>query len=312
MVTTTSELSTHRSTTDGDGLANGSTVVDSALAAYPNFDGSIILIMSGDYRGQHRTIDGDTTTGTINLAKAFGGQIVEGINYIITSTVSPQRIDNLSYHATVSTYTNVTTFAASSLAGYGDDYFNDWFVYVTRDSAGAGAAPQGELSQITDYVSATGTFTHAAFTVPLAATDEVIILHSAIGSAITSSDTINDIFNLVNAILTLTETGGTITTDGALQSLYINNAPAGVFQPRKLLIDFTNHVAGDTMIIRTYYRINPTGGLLIKQDEETIIGVQDPAIITIDLEDNRYGYEITIEKTVGANLTYDWQIIYKI
>lgn len=312
MVTTTSELSTHRSTTDGDGAAVGTTVIDSALVAYPSFDGSIILIMSGDYRGQHRTIDGDTTGGTINLAKAFDGQIVEGINYIITSTVSPQRIDNLSYHATVSIYTNVTTFAASSLAGYSDDYFNDWYVYVVRDSAGAGAAPQGEPpSQISDYVSATGTFTHAAFTVPLAATDEILILHSTIGSIISSSTTIDNIFSIVNAILTLTETGGTITTDGALQSLYINNAPAGVFQPRKLLLDFTNHAIGDVMIIRTYHRLNAAGGL-IKQDEEIIVGPQDPATITIYLEDNRFGYEITIHKTVGANVTYDWEVIYKI
>ena len=312
MVTTTSELSTHRSTTDGDGTATGTTVVDSALVAYPSFDGSIILLMSGDYRGQHRTIDGDTTGGTISPAKAFDGQIVTGVNYIITSTVSPQRIDNLSYHATVSTYTNVTTFSASSIAGYGDDYFNNWYVYVVRDSAGAGAAPQGEPpSQISNYVSATGTFTHAAFTVPIAATDEIIILHSTIGSIISSSTTIDNTFSIVNAILTLTETGGTITTNGALQSLYVNNAPAGIFQPRKLLLDFTNHVAGDTMIIRTYYRLNAAGAL-IKQDEETIIGVQDPAIITIDLEDNRFGYEITIEKTLGANLTYDWEVIYKI
>ena len=312
MVTTSSELSTHRSTTDGDGLANGSTVVDSALVAYPSFDGSIILIMSGDYRGQHRTIDGDTTGGTINIAKAFDGQIVSGINYIITSTVSPQRIDNLSFHATVSTYTNVTTFAASSLKGYSDEYFKDWYVYVVRDSAGAGAAPQNEPpSQITSYTSSTGTFTHAAFTVPLAVSDEVIILQPTIGSVISSSTTIDNIFSIVNALLTLTETGGTITTDGLLQSLYINNAPAGIFQPRKLLLDFTNHAIGDTMIIRTYYRLNAAGGL-IKQDEETIVGVQDPSIITIDLEDNRFGYEVTIHKTVGANLAYDYELIYKI
>ena len=123
--------------------------------------------------------------------------------------------------------------------------------------------------------------------------------------------TVDIIFNIVNAILTLTETGGTITTDGALQTLYINNAPAGVFQPRKLLMDFSNHAIGDIMIIRTYYRLNAAGAL-IKQDEETIVGVQDPATITIDLEDNRFGYEITIHKTVGANLTYDYELIYKI
>ena len=133
----------------------------------------------------------------------------------------------------------------------------------------------------------------------------------SLGTSASLGITVSNIFNLVNGILTLTETGGTITTGGALQTLYINNAPAGIFQPRKLLIDFTNHAIGDVMIIRTYYRLNATG-LLIKQDEETIVGVQDPALITIYLEENRFGYEITIEKTVGANLTYDWEVIYKI
>ncbi|GAH24839.1 unnamed protein product [marine sediment metagenome] len=218
----------------------------------------------------------------------------------------------LSMYGVVTTYTDITHFKCSNLSRFGNDFFKNWYVYVVRDSAGAGAAPQGEdAKKISDYTSSDGTFEHTAFTVDLAVDDEVLILHEAIGSIIINTEIIDNIFDLVNAILTLTGTGGTITTTGALQSLYINNAPAGVFQPRKLLIDFSNHVAGDVMIIRTYYRLNAAGAL-IKQDEEPIVDVQDPAIITIDLEDNRFGYEVTIHKTVGANLTYDWEVIYKI
>jgi len=218
----------------------------------------------------------------------------------------------LAMYGKVTTYTDTTHFKVSTLSRFGDNFFANrkWYVFVARDAGGASAAPDGEVQPISDYTSSDGTFEHTGFTVPLAVGDEVLILQEAIASAITSSTTINNIFDLVNGILTLTETGGTITTNGAVQTLYINNAPAGVFQPRKALIDFTNHVAGDVMVIRAYYRLNAAGGL-IKQDEESIIGVQDPEIITIDLEDNRFGYEVTIEKTVGANLTYDWEVVFK-
>jgi len=68
-----------------------------------------------------------------------------------------------------------TTFVVSSLAGYGDDYFNGWYVFVVWDSAGGEAAPQGESKVITDYVSATGTFSHAVFTVAMVAGDKVLV-----------------------------------------------------------------------------------------------------------------------------------------
>ncbi|GAJ17386.1 unnamed protein product, partial [marine sediment metagenome] len=69
----------------------------------------------------------------------------------------------------------------------------------------------------------------------------------------------NQIFDLVTAIFTLTETGGTITTDGTEQDIYINETPLGVFNPRKFQIDLTNMVAADTIRLRLYYRINATG-----------------------------------------------------
>ena len=119
-----------------------------------------------------------------------------------------------------------------------------------------------------------------------------------------------DIFNIVNAILVTTETGGTITTSGAEQNVYINNAPAGVYEPLKVMIDFTNQTAVETVVVRTYYRINPTGNL-IKKDEVTFVGVQDPALINVELEPNRYGIQVTMERTAGAALDYDFAVFYR-
>jgi hypothetical protein len=76
---------------------------------------------------------------------------------------------------TVDSVTVAPTFTIASLSGYGNDYFNGWFAYVVWDSAGGEAAPQGESQAITDYVSLTGAFTHAAFTAALTANDKVLI-----------------------------------------------------------------------------------------------------------------------------------------
>jgi hypothetical protein len=86
------------------------------------------------------------------------------------------------FKATVTTYTDTTHFKTTNLTGYGDDYFggpnNNWYVYAVRDDGGAGALPQGESELISDYVSSDGTFTHVAFTTPLAVGDEILIVHA--------------------------------------------------------------------------------------------------------------------------------------
>jgi len=130
-----------------------------------------------------------------------------------------------------------------------------------------------------------------------------------------------DIFNIVNAILMTTETGGTILTTGpgTEDNVYINNAPAGVYEPLKVMIDFSvfvrdalNHgsQATETIVIRVYYRIYP-GGSLIKKDEVTFVGVLDPALINVELEPCRYGIAVTMERTGGNARYYDFAVFYR-
>ncbi len=226
------------------------------------------------------------------------------------------RIDGLSYYAKVTTYTNPTHFKADDLAGFGDDFFanSKWYVFVARDAGGASASPDGESQPISDYTSSDGTFEHISFTANLSVGDDILILHEAIAIIIAGggiSTTISNIFNLVNALLTLTETGGTITTDGTLQTLYINDAPAGVYEPKNIHLDFTAQTAAETLVVRESYRIK-SGGNYIEKDAVTFAGVQSPLLKTIPLEPNRFGVKVTIEKTGGANRDYDWEAIYKI
>ncbi|MEA3281679.1 MAG: hypothetical protein U9Q68_03830 [Euryarchaeota archaeon] len=79
------------------------------------------------------------------------------------------------YQGTVDSVTAVPTFTVDSLAGYGNNFFVGWYAYVVWDCLGSSPAPEGESQVITDYMTANGAFTHAAFTVPLTANDKVLI-----------------------------------------------------------------------------------------------------------------------------------------
>jgi hypothetical protein len=523
-------------------------IVDANLIGRNDFiTGKTLLIMSGDAAYEDKgAASFDNTTGIITPVSGFSAQIKAGTLYKILNIssveVNVKNIDTkigtnvdpagtttlfawlaklfaqggqgLVYYGKVTTYTDTTHFKVSGLAGFGNDYFNNFRGYVVRDAAGGGAAPQGEMQPVSDYVSSDGTFVHTAFTVPLAVDDEVLILHPRIaeikdlidrlgtaadaagtttvfarlkqivdtylasgtiglaaiktvvdailvdtsttlegkldaigiivaailvdtgttlegkldlpaadatenttvakavgnkedtpdytagatasslirlikgilgvkvvaeGTLTTSSPTVPadtgrtegndffkgcilmpltgavafqprpirqftsgtdvftldepftaapglvayvilasdypvqrliDIFNAVNAILTSAETGGTVTTDGTEQDVYRVETPAGVFEPLKVKIDFTNQTAGETVVVKTYYRIK-SGGNLIKEDETTFAGVQDPQLKPIDLEPNRYGLKVTMQRTAGVARDYDWEALYR-
>ena len=109
----------------------------------------------------------------------------------------------------------------------------------------------------------------------------------------------------------LTEVADTITTDGTEQTIYTEENPAGIFEPRCFKIDMTNQTATETVDIRVYYRIAP-GGNMILQSLTTFAGAQDPDLKLISLEPNRYGIRITIQNTaVGVHRAYDWEVFYE-
>jgi len=142
--------------------------------------------------------------------------------------------------------------------------------------------------------------------------EDIAVIPSTTSSVVGMLKKIYDIVvNFLSSILILTETGGTITTDGTEQDLYINNAPFGVFDPKTLLIDFANQTAAETVVITEYYRIK-SGGDWIKLDNNTYVAVQDPFLKSVTLHPNRFGIKVTIEKTGGANQAYDYEVFYKI
>lgn len=130
--------------------------------------------------------------------------------------------------------------------------------------------------------------------------------------AVATVDTVVDAIRAVtDALEVLTETGGTLTTDGDEQDVYINNAPDGVYVPEYVSIDFSNHTATETVIIRQYRRYKTGGGWIKIDQDDPITDLPDPAGIDIELKPNRYGIKVTMEKTAGTNRAYDWEVFYK-
>jgi len=123
---------------------------------------------------------------------------------------------------------------------------------------------------------------------------------------------VDTILAVTNALPTLSETGGTVTTDGTEQNVYINAAPLGVYNPICVMINCTAQTATETIVIRLYYDNAPGGAGLILADEVTYVGVISPEMLVIDLDPNRYGVSVTIEKTAGTNRAYPWDAAYEI
>ncbi len=119
-------------------------------------------------------------------------------------------------------------------------------------------------------------------------------------------------FDFLNSVLVLQETGGTFTSDGNENTVYIENSPLGVFKARYFVCDFDNEVGGDTIIIRVYYRVNAGAGLQLGQSV-SYVGADGglPSSRKLDpigLWDVRFGMKITEERTGGVDHDYDWSL----
>ncbi len=320
-------LSATISTTTGDITVDGDFISDSTVTSTGTGD----FIIKGNAKiasnvvnnsGGTITISGDCFVGgTISNNNAGSTFAVTGLSTLMntvtnagTLTINKTHEEGNSFRGSVTAATSVTSFSDVKLAGFGNDFFVNWWVTCDWDAVGAHGAPQGEWQQITDYVSNTGAFTHAAFTAQLALTDKVRIISPEAYSALA---TIASIFSKVNALLVLTETGGTLTATGGEDNVYINNAPAGVFKPQVVLIDLDamTTAAGDVTAIKVYYRLKSAGGLQL-YDYMTFTGddgglTDNKKVVAVTLLPNRFGLKVTLTQTAGVNKTYDWEVLYE-
>ena len=197
--------------------------------------------------------------------------------------------------------TSSATVPADSTRAEVNEYFKGCILQPTEGACRFQPRP------IRSYAGATGVFTlDEPFTQAPGLVDYIII-----GSAYPVQRLI-DIFTLVNAMLVTTETGGTITTDGAVQNVYINNAPAGVYEPLCVKLDLSNMTAAETVVVRTLSRIRPLPAVLTLDDQLTFVGVQARPVIEVELDPNRYGVQVTLQCTVGGPIDIDWEVVYRV
>lgn len=98
---------------------------------------------------------------------------------VFSQTAYGEKDWGLSFKGTVTGIAGAPNFQSTELAGYGDDFWKGYDVYVVWDSDGAGAAPQGEKLPCTASTDA-GDITVAAWTTPLAVGDIVLMMHPSL------------------------------------------------------------------------------------------------------------------------------------
>lgn len=116
---------------------------------------------------------------------------------------------------------------------------------------------------------------------------------------------------MTDALQVLTSTGGILTTTGAVQNLFISDAPGREWDPIVVKVEFTNHTAGETIELVQYERIADGGGW-VEVDNETFAGLVSPEGIYVEWFPNRFGVWLSMQKTVGANRAYPWEVVSRL
>ncbi|MFA5396795.1 MAG: hypothetical protein WC346_12380 [Methanogenium sp.] len=133
-------------------------------------------------RDNLRNILGDNTNNNLydssNVASNANGSIIERIEYL-QGLVSAFTSGQVLLKGVVDTVAPSTTnVKCDSLKGYGEDFFNNvFYMQVVRSG---GAAPEPEVRKITNYVTATGTFTVDAFSQNVESGDLIYIIHESL------------------------------------------------------------------------------------------------------------------------------------
>jgi len=207
----------------------------------------------------------------------------------------------------ISTLTGTPTpnFFDTNLTEATDDHYNGCVIIMTSGNL------VGQASIIVDYNGTSKELTiDPAFIETPASGDSFVILSSSLGSLKTGSKGLNQLYDLVDQIFTLKRIGDDVTTDGSEQNLFIIDSPDFPMTPKKLLVDLTNMVAGDSIQIKEYYRLK-SGGSYIRKMTYSYTDNEDPPLKVIDLEPNTYGVKLTITRVLGTDRTYSYEVYWE-
>jgi hypothetical protein len=123
---------------------------------------------------------------------------------------------------------------------------------------------------------------------------------------VTGTDSLRVIAADIAQILDMTRSEGLVAVTAAETSLFIDDTPTIIINGLSIKIDLTNIAAGDTYVLREYYRIT-NGGAYFKISDDaanTYVGVQTSVLKVVSLEAYRYGCKVTAQKTVGVDRSF--------
>jgi len=242
-------------------------------------------------RDNERNILGDNSSNNQFDSSLVGGNadgsLIERIEYLQTLVAAYTTGSAIIKGVVDTAAPSTTNVKCATLAGYGEDFFNNvFYMQVVRSG---GAAPEPEIRLITDYVTATGTFTCSAFSQNVEAGDLIYVMHESIVS-IGRNDN-NNTFDSSNVVANAD--GSILERLEYLQGLSnteIADILAAVDTEINTIMTETNKIAAtivkiDAEVVKTaaiQIDIGDPSARTNFKSLETIIGVPDAANSSLD------------------------------
>jgi len=158
---------------------------------------------------------GYDSTPTVGSAD---GSVLERLEFIQASLASPQGDFYKVGTCDAGMGASATTIVAADLSGYGEDFFNTkYYMQVIVNANSHGAAPETQIRQITNYVTATGTFTVNAFGANVEASDKIAIIHQSLISGTNPVGT--DIASILAVTNAIPDAGALTTMSGEVTAI---------------------------------------------------------------------------------------------
>ena len=135
------------------------------------------------------------------------------------------------------------------------------------------------------------------------------------GADITAIDTLTEaggsgdlaaIKTQVDAVLDMERDGGTVTVTDTETVIKEDATPGKVKEGVVVKIDMSAVAAGDTFVVREYYKVKSGGGYILT-DSNTYSDAQTIPLKIIELTPYRYGMKVTAQRTAGSNRDMDWE-----
>jgi len=288
-----SDLILKEGVTTSNGNAGGTTIIDGSLIGKQDYlSGLQVRILSGTYQLITRTIESfNSVTGTITIpgSNPFPGQIVKGTGYVIMG-VTASSAESLNLMA------DVGDASASTLGSLYTILGNPAQSFDTNLNISA-------AERLKNFIAKTG-----GTEVPAGSS-----LYGALGGTgfVTATDSLKVIAADVASILDMTRSEALVAVTAAETNLFIDDAPTIIVNGLSVKIDLTNMAAGDTYVLREYYRITNGGAYFRVSDDaaNALVGAQSPVLKVVHLETYRYGCKVTAQKTAGTDRSFQTETI---